>query len=123
MEDRRESEAYRRMSVNNPNVAALKDDAQDATDLEHNLTIRDSFKLYPKAVMYSLAFSTAVIMEGYDLALIDSFFGFSEFKNKYGDEEDPENPGEKLIGSNWQSGIKNAVQVNKDQNISQKCHI
>lgn len=112
MEDRRESEAYRRMSVNNPNVAALKDEAQDATDGEHNLTFRDSLKLYPKAIMYSLAFSTAVIMEGYDLALIDSFFGFSAFKEKYGTESDPENPGDKLIGAEWQSGIKNAVQVN-----------
>ena len=112
MEDRRESEAYRRMSVNNPNVAALKDEAQDATDNEHNLTIRDSLKLYPKAIMFSLAFSTAVIMEGYDLALIDNFFGFTSFKRKYGTVDDPENPGERLISSEWQSGIKNAVQVN-----------
>ena len=114
MEERRESEAYRRMSVNNPGVAALKDDAQDATELEHNLTIRDSLKLYPKAVMYSLAFSTAVIMEGYDLALIDSFFGFTSFKRQFGTEDDPENDGEKLIGAAWQSGIKNAVQVSGD---------
>ena len=111
MEDRRESEAYRRMSVNNPNVAALKDEAQDATEAEHNLTIRDALKLYPKAVMFSVAFSTAVIMEGYDLALIDSFFGFGPFKEFYGTEVNPENRDEKVIGAGWQSGIKNAVQV------------
>lgn len=53
-----------------------KADARDATDLEHNLTLRDSFRLYPKAIGFSLLFSTAIIMEGYDLSLLGSFYGY-----------------------------------------------
>lgn len=51
-------------------------DARDATAREHNLTLKDSFKLYPKAIAFSLLFSTAIIMEGYDLSLMGSFFGY-----------------------------------------------
>lgn len=53
-----------------------KADARDATELEHNLTLRDSFRLYPKAIGFSLLFSTAIIMEGYDLSLLGSFYGY-----------------------------------------------
>lgn len=51
-------------------------DAKDATDLEHTLTLRDSLRLYPKAIGFSLLFSTAIIMEGYDLSLLGSFYGY-----------------------------------------------
>jgi SP family general alpha glucoside:H+ symporter-like MFS transporter len=51
-------------------------DARDATNREHSLSLRDSFRLYPKAIAFSIVFSTAIIMEGYDLALIGSFYGY-----------------------------------------------
>lgn len=51
-------------------------DARDATTREHNLTLRDSFKLYPRAIGFSLLFSTAIIMEGYDLSLMGAFYGY-----------------------------------------------
>ncbi|KAJ9649370.1 hypothetical protein H2201_006592 [Coniosporium apollinis] len=104
-------EAFRKMSVVNPDIANLHQGAQSATQTEHEMTIRDALKLYPKAVMFSVAFSTAVVMEGYDLSLTGSFFGFPPFKNRYGTEPDPENPGELVIGAAWQSGISNGVQV------------
>lgn len=51
-------------------------DARDATKREHDLSLKDSFRLYPKAIAFSIVFSTAIIMEGYDLALIGSFYGY-----------------------------------------------
>lgn len=54
-----------------------KADAREATELEHALTLRDCFRLYPKAIGFSLLFSTAIIMEGYDLSLLGSFYGYS----------------------------------------------
>ena len=51
-------------------------EARNATDREHALTLRDSFRLYPKAIAFSLLFSTAIIMEGYDLALMGNFYGY-----------------------------------------------
>lgn len=66
----------RKMSVINPYIASETADAKAATDREHAMTVREAFRLYPKAIAFSLIFSTAVIMEGYDTALLGSFYGF-----------------------------------------------
>ena len=66
----------RKMSVNNTTFANEAADAKAATEREHNMTVRQALRLYPKAVMFSLIFSTAIIMEGYDGALLGSFYGF-----------------------------------------------
>lgn len=66
----------RKMSVINPEFANQAADAKAATDREHDMTVRQALRLYPKAVMFSLIFSTAIIMEGYDTALLGSFYGF-----------------------------------------------
>ena len=60
----------------NPNGALDDEDVQNATHREHALTLRDAFRLYPKATLFSVIFSTAIIMEGYDLSLVGSFYGF-----------------------------------------------
>lgn len=57
-------------------AAQQKSDAREATSREHDLSIRDAFKLYPKAVAFSVLFSTAIIMEGYDLSLMGAFYGY-----------------------------------------------
>lgn len=105
-----EDGAIRRMSIANRDAAAMNNDAREATEREHRLSIRDAIRLYPKAIMFSVAFSTAVVMEGYDLSLVGSLMGFPSFKRRYGTAIDPET-GEKIIGSQWQSGIQNGVQV------------
>ncbi|KAK9328871.1 hypothetical protein V1520DRAFT_327847 [Lipomyces starkeyi] len=56
-------------------------EAKDATDQEHQMSI----KLYPKAVRWSFVLSLAVIMEGYDLILLGSFYAFPTFVRKYGE--------------------------------------
>lgn len=66
----------RRMSVANPEFANQTAEARSATDREHRMTVSQAFKLYPKAIAFSLIFSTAIIMEGYDTALLGSFYGF-----------------------------------------------
>lgn len=54
-------------------------EASVATALEHELTLRDAVRLYPKAIGFSLVFSMAIIMEGYDMALIGSFYGYESY--------------------------------------------
>lgn len=54
-------------------------EASAATALEHELTFRDAVRLYPKAICFSLVFSMAIIMEGYDMALIGSFYGYESY--------------------------------------------
>jgi len=51
-------------------------EASKATRREHELSVRDAIRLYPKAVGFSLIFSTALIMEGYDLSLLGSLYGY-----------------------------------------------
>ena len=41
--------------------------AKEGTDAEHNMSVREAFKKYPKAVLFSVVYSTAIVMEGYDL--------------------------------------------------------
>ena len=102
-------ESMRKLSQVNTNIADDIAEAREAREKESQLSIRDALRLYPKAVAFSLIFSTAVIMEGYDLSLMGSFFGFPPFKDRYGTADDPE--GGRLITAPWQSGIQNGVQV------------
>lgn len=63
---------------------ALLDEACQATRREHELTLLPSLKLYPKAVAWSMFFSLAIIMEGYDLKLMGSLFAQPAFQQRYG---------------------------------------
>lgn len=45
----------------------LRADAMVAEEAERNLSLRESFRLYPKAVLWSLGISLCIVMEGYDL--------------------------------------------------------
>ena len=51
-------------------------EASKATQREHELSVKDAIRLYPKAIGFSLIFSTALIMEGYDLSLLGSLYGY-----------------------------------------------
>ncbi|KAL4975582.1 general substrate transporter [Aspergillus desertorum] len=58
--------------------------ARLAAAQEHSLTFTEGLRTYRKAVMWSMLFSVAIIMEGYDTTLLQSFFAFPEFVRKYG---------------------------------------
>ena len=66
----------RKMSIINPELAEQNVNARNATEREHNMTVKECLRLWPKAVAFSLIFSTAIVMEGYDTALLGSFYGF-----------------------------------------------
>ncbi|KAM0284028.1 hypothetical protein ACHAQH_002223 [Verticillium albo-atrum] len=79
-------------------------DAQDAVAREHNLTISDALKLYPKAALCSLAMSSTIIMEGHDTMLMSSLYAQPAFQRRYsmhvkGDSYQ--------IPSAWQAGLNN----------------
>jgi hypothetical protein len=60
----------------------MNNDARLATEKEHNMTLWQGIKLYPKAVGWSVLISTCIAMEGYDLCLLSNFYGFPQF-NRY----------------------------------------
>lgn len=61
-------------------------DARLAAEDEHSSTLLQAVKQYPKAAAWSAVVSLCIIMDGYDTALMSSFFGFPAFQKKYGHE-------------------------------------
>ncbi|RVD84815.1 uncharacterized protein DFL_003154 [Arthrobotrys flagrans] len=82
--------------------------AREATEIEHNLTLWQNIRLYPKAIAWSVLMSTAIIMEGYDIVLIGSFYAFPSFNQKYGTLQ-PD--GKYSLSAAWQSGLSNGVNI------------
>ncbi|KAJ5546384.1 Maltose permease MAL61 [Penicillium frequentans] len=80
--------------------------AQRATDDEHGMTLREGIRKYPKAVFWSILFSTALIMEGFDHAFVSGFFAFPAFQKRYGELQ---TDGSYQIPADLQSGISNGV--------------
>lgn len=58
--------------------------AKAATDKEQKMTLLQGIKLYPKAAGWSVLISTCIAMEGYDISLVNNFYGFPQFRQKYG---------------------------------------
>ncbi|KAL2127905.1 hypothetical protein VTI74DRAFT_10004 [Chaetomium olivicolor] len=95
--------------LDNPDIVQLIHHAQESDAADRKLTIRQALKKYKKAVAWAMLLSTSLVMEGYDLVIITSFYGQSQFKQRFGDF-DPD-IGEKLITPAWQSGLSNSALV------------
>ncbi|GAA5829388.1 hypothetical protein JCM3766R1_001082 [Sporobolomyces carnicolor] len=89
-------------------VEDVLQDAAVATKRELEMTFLQALKLYPRASFFSILFSSAIIMEGFDLTLIGSFYGLPAFQKRFGEEIAP---GKYVITADWQTGLSNAVQV------------
>jgi SP family general alpha glucoside:H+ symporter-like MFS transporter len=53
--------------------------AKAATEKEQQMTLMQGIKLYPKAVAWSMLISTCIVMEGYDICLINNFCRYPPF--------------------------------------------
>jgi SP family general alpha glucoside:H+ symporter-like MFS transporter len=78
--------------------------ARAAQAKEQQMTLLQGIKLYPKAIMFSVIISTCIVMEGYDISLINNFYAFSQFNRKYGIQLDD---GTWEIPAAWQAGLSN----------------
>lgn len=85
------------------------EEANIATDKEHNLTLARGLKAYPKAIAWSILLSTAVVMEGYDTILIGSFLAFPSFLNTFSNTQTSD--GTLEISAPWQSAIGNGAYI------------
>lgn len=94
-----------------PNYDAVKDTsfAKQAAEEEHSLTLLQAIRKYPKAVMWSVLLSTSIIMEGYDIVLISSFFAQPSFREHYGSYQARTDTWQ--ITASWQNALSNAVSV------------
>jgi len=102
--------ALRKMSVVNPHLPQLLHEANDATETEKNMSIMQAFRTYPKAVMFSIILSTAIVMEGYDVVLLAGLYASPAFCKRYGYATgDPKSPYQ--IPARWQAGLSNGANV------------
>ncbi|ETN42527.1 uncharacterized protein HMPREF1541_01684 [Cyphellophora europaea CBS 101466] len=93
-----------------PDLRRLSVEARAATKAEHSMGFVTGCRTYPKAIMWSAILSLTIVMEGFDLTLINSFFAFPVFRRNYGQAHTLEN-GETSyqITPAWQSGLTNAA--------------
>lgn len=98
----------RKMSVQNPNIGTISKEAAAATEAEHNMGVWRSLTLYPKAVGWSVLLSTAIVMEGFDVVLLNNLFAYPPFQRKYGQLQ---GDGTYQLTAAWQSGLSNGAQV------------
>ena len=82
--------------------------AQEATRREHDLTLGRAVKLYPKAVGWSLLLSTAIVMEGFQLILMEQFLAYPAFQEKFGTRQ---SDGTYQLSALWQTILLNGASV------------
>jgi hypothetical protein len=56
--------------------------AHDNAIEEKDMTIRQALKIYKKAMLWSLAISCVVIMEGYDTNLLGNFYAYRVYSHQ-----------------------------------------
>ncbi|CEL11594.1 hypothetical protein ASPCAL14695 [Aspergillus calidoustus] len=83
--------------------------AQQSDEEDRKLTIRQAVVKYKKAVLWAMFLSTSLVMEGYDLVLVSSFYGQTQFKERFGVYDEASK--QKLIPAEWQSGLANSALV------------
>lgn len=100
----------RKMSVANADIPALLSEAKEGTSNEKNMSIMQALRTYPKAVMFSMILSTAIVMEGYDIVLLANLYAFPSFSKKYGQPTGiAKTPYQ--ISAPWQAGLSNGANV------------
>jgi SP family general alpha glucoside:H+ symporter-like MFS transporter len=101
-----EEEAKRRMSITVADLVHPTYDAKAATAVEHAMSVREALRLYPKAVLFSMLISLALVMEGYDKSLLPAFFGLPEFQHRFGRQIED---GTYQITAAWMAGLQNGA--------------
>ncbi|PYH95632.1 general substrate transporter [Aspergillus ellipticus CBS 707.79] len=95
--------------IENVSLPDLIQRAQQSDAADRNLTVLQAVRKYKKAVFWAMFLSTSLVMEGYDLVIITSFYGQTQFQNRFG-IADPAT-GTKTIPASWQSGLSNSSVV------------
>ena len=54
--------------------------AKAATDNQHQMSLWQEIRKYPKAVGWSMLISLCIAMEGFDLCLSNTFYGLPQFR-------------------------------------------
>ncbi|KAL4878816.1 general substrate transporter [Aspergillus karnatakaensis] len=97
-----------KLAESNPKFGIITAEAKQATDAEQALSVREAIRKYPMAIAWSVMISSAIAMEGYDKVLVNQFFAFPAFVQKYGKLGED---GKHTISAPWQAGLGNGARV------------
>jgi SP family general alpha glucoside:H+ symporter-like MFS transporter len=86
----------------------LIESTNEGVAAEHRMTLRDALRLYPKAIGWSILLSMTIVMEGYDLTIVNGFYAFPAFKEAYGEKL---GDNDYQITTAWQSALTNGAIV------------
>ncbi|GAB1740791.1 hypothetical protein NU219Hw_g5874t1 [Hortaea werneckii] len=107
--------SHRRSSIAVEDVAHVPDisnaitgDATKATASETSMTLMQGLKTYPKAVGWSILLSTCIIIEGFDIVLINSLYALLAFQRRFGSLQEDGSYG---VSATWQSGLSNSALI------------
>ncbi|KAM0709214.1 hypothetical protein Q7P35_003251 [Cladosporium inversicolor] len=88
--------------VGNVTIGAIAgEEARQATEREHSLSLLEAVKLYPTAVGWSIYFSLGVIMASFDPQLLGNLYATPAFQRDFGYLYN----GEWIISAPWQTGL------------------
>ncbi|OAA68556.1 MFS alpha-glucoside transporter [Niveomyces insectorum RCEF 264] len=79
-------------------------DATEANTWEHEMTILQAAKLFPKAVAWSIALSATCVMDGYNFHTTGNAYSQPTFQKAYGTRQPN---GTYAVSAAWQSGLNN----------------
>ena len=85
------------------------DGAQLATKREHDMSVKQAIKIWIPAIGWVLLAASTIIMEGYDTALMGSFFALPQFTRRYGQATNT--PKGYDIPAIWKQAIMNGALV------------
>ncbi|KJZ77675.1 hypothetical protein HIM_02852 [Hirsutella minnesotensis 3608] len=81
-------------------------EAAAASEAERNMGLLKSLKIYRKACLWSIFFSTCIVLEGYDTVILNNLYAYPPFQRKFGVEQ-PD--GSFQLTAAWQSGLSNGA--------------
>lgn len=93
-------------------LAKFLDISNNAKENDHkdkHMSLAEGLKTFPRAAIWSIILSTAIIMEGYDTLLLSSFYAFPGFTKRFGTYF-PET-GKYEIPVRWQTALSMSTNV------------
>ncbi|KAI1388950.1 sugar transporter [Hypoxylon trugodes] len=97
-----------RIAANVDDFMTLVNEANEANERERGMKLSQAFKIYPKAIAWSMILSSCLIMEGFGTAVVGSYISYPPFRDRFGTQAPN---GDYQISASWQNGIAGATNV------------
>ncbi|XDG03454.1 hypothetical protein ABKA04_003069 [Annulohypoxylon sp. FPYF3050] len=97
-----------RIAANVDDFMTLVNEANEANERERGMKLSHAFRVYPKAIGWSMILSSCLIMEGFGTSIVGSYISFPPFRDKFGTQAPN---GDYQIPASWQNGIAGATNV------------